>query len=614
MRIVQSLLLAGILCLAAQSGRAEVKLRMKEGYRVESHLNGQTVSFTDFLDAMVAVKNPTFFRNIKIVFDLSEDKKGMDTRWANGGPRLHVRHDVFLYDCEFDREFWLVARDLTFHGLFSFYNCKNLKGVFKGCEFRNSVRCFGNEFEFMDFEDCQFRHGFKWGRGFMMDHLKFSHCQFSVDPELLPNSYGPDMEGRTLLVNNKLEEFDLTLDHCVFKVPDSLAAHSQYFATMNHTQFSNLRIMHCDFHTGVNITQSSISNLFQSYGCHYRQSVVIDALNLNPVNTKVDWLSLDNYRLAVFHHDSDSLVSGLQPHLLNDPRTVNTLISCYANLYQAFRTQGNRLAANACYVEWKNLETVYLRNLSYTSVEGSPYFLYLMNIFLREFCDYGTNPLKSLLISAYVLLAFAAVYFLYPWQIGEPDRGFYRQMLLFAQYFTRPGRLAQMPAPGGTDWALEGNGSGWQAANSASRDLAAASQGTMADAYKQFVQTQPSKAMPFYFRLIGKYRLRTNLYTRFQQMLLRTIDWLPRQWQHYSPFRRFIYATFYGLLILTLLLSYLFVRVLDATALSLNVFSTLGFGQIPIYGVPRYLTILEGFIGWFLLSIFSVSLISQVIQ
>ena len=42
--------------------------------------------------------------------------------------------------------------------------------------------------------------------------------------------------------------------------------------------------------------------------------------------------------------------------------------------------------------------------------------------------------------------------------------------------------------------------------------------------------------------------------------------------------------------------------------------ATLGFGEIPIKGLPRYLAIIQGFIGWFMLTIFSVSLISQLLN
>ena len=52
---------------------------------------------------------------------------------------------------------------------------------------------------------------------------------------------------------------------------------------------------------------------------------------------------------------------------------------------------------------------------------------------------------------------------------------------------------------------------------------------------------------------------------------------------------------------------------INAITLSLNSFTTLGFGTIPTRGVARYLCIVEGFLGWFLLSIFTVALINQVL-
>ena len=52
---------------------------------------------------------------------------------------------------------------------------------------------------------------------------------------------------------------------------------------------------------------------------------------------------------------------------------------------------------------------------------------------------------------------------------------------------------------------------------------------------------------------------------------------------------------------------------LNAFTLSINAFITLGFGKIPTIGVAKYICILQGLIGWFLLSLFTVSLINQVL-
>ncbi len=62
-----------------------------------------------------------------------------------------------------------------------------------------------------------------------------------------------------------------------------------------------------------------------------------------------------------------------------------------------------------------------------------------------------------------------------------------------------------------------------------------------------------------------------------------------------------------------ILLLGLMISFLNAITLSLNAFTTLGFGNIPTHGIARYVCVLEGFIGWFLLSIFTVALINQVL-
>ncbi|MFC2123449.1 hypothetical protein ACFLU5_01460 [Bacteroidota bacterium] len=63
---------------------------------------------------------------------------------------------------------------------------------------------------------------------------------------------------------------------------------------------------------------------------------------------------------------------------------------------------------------------------------------------------------------------------------------------------------------------------------------------------------------------------------------------------------------------LSMVLGFL-ISLLNALTLSLNSFVTLGFGNIPTRGLARYICIIQGFIGWFLLSIFTVALINQVL-
>jgi hypothetical protein len=45
----------------------------------------------------------------------------------------------------------------------------------------------------------------------------------------------------------------------------------------------------------------------------------------------------------------------------------------------------------------------------------------------------------------------------------------------------------------------------------------------------------------------------------------------------------------------------------------MNAFITLGFGSIPTTGLPRYVCVFQGVLGWFLLSLFTVALLNQVL-
>ncbi|HEU5292032.1 MAG TPA: ion channel, partial [Cyclobacteriaceae bacterium] len=52
---------------------------------------------------------------------------------------------------------------------------------------------------------------------------------------------------------------------------------------------------------------------------------------------------------------------------------------------------------------------------------------------------------------------------------------------------------------------------------------------------------------------------------------------------------------------------------LNAVTLSMNAFITLGFGSIPTTGLARYVCVFQGVLGWFLLSLFTVALLNQVL-
>mgnify|MGYP001380260243 FL=1 len=121
--------------------------------------------------------------------------------------------------------------------------------------------------------------------------------------------------------------------------------------------------------------------------------------------------------------------------------------------------------------------------------------------------------------------------------------------------------------------------------------------------------------MPFLLHLIAlplyKFSLIKYQTNRF---LFRKTDFFKQQWDIQPFIKRVLKGIMLYIAVLVYLLFIVLLRGVNSLALSINTFSTLGFGDIPVTGLSRYVAIIEGFIGWFLLSIFSVSLISQILQ
>ncbi len=559
----------------------------------DSKIDGKTVSFTEFTDAMVNADKYTTFENVKIRYVFNIDKPGMDYRFDNGGPEIFVKQRIRLLNCDFDLIYWLVMRNVTFEDYFVFFNCSPLKAVFKNCTFKKTVRIYASQIEFIDFDTCSFEHGFKLERTGVKDRLKYSGCRFSVNPDIKDPTNEYDMGGILFTIADKNESVDLTLQDCEFNLPGSMKDNPQYFINLTGSSFSDLRLVNNKINANIDFSQSTVANTFLTYDCTYNGKILMDAFNINPINTRVQWSTVDNFRIGVYDEKTKRIFHGGLIDSVQDEFLFNNLISCYANFYNAYKAQGNKIAANECYIEWKNIETEYMKNVYHDKGGQKNFFYYIMNIFLRIFCDYGTNPLKAINIALYVLLAFAGIYFFFPYTVKAfGRRSLFQQLKLYGYYLSSPKTLLEIE----------------------DSEFANKKEPKSYTEYISFLQVT-GKKIPWYFHFFAKpiyflERLRetpAHLFYKF-------IDWFPDEWHSLSRSRKLFATVVYGFIVLITVIWFMLIHTLDSIVLSLNVFSTLGFGQIPVKGIPRYLSILEGFVGWFLLSIFSVSLISQVIQ
>ena len=130
---------------------------------------------------------------------------------------------------------------------------------------------------------------------------------------------------------------------------------------------------------------------------------------------------------------------------------------------------------------------------------------------------------------------------------------------------------------------------------------------------KQTLESRKNMPMLLHLMALPLYKF-SLLKFKVSLFVFRNSDLLKEEWQKQPRSKKIMKGGLVYLGVFIYLLGVVILRGINSIALSINTFSTLGFGDIPVTGISRYVAIIQGFIGWFLLSIFSVSLISQILQ
>ena len=259
--------------------------------------------------------------------------------------------------------------------------------------------------------------------------------------------------------------------------------------------------------------------------------------------------------------------------------------------YDFYKLQHDADYANKVYVEFKDLETKRYAFLYNKNPSFSRYFTWKINQFLSVFSAYGTNPSLSIVFSLYVILFFAFIYMLFPnnWESGKKNK-LMNRITFFTKYFRQKEGIKEIYE------------------EEKQHDVMSYTE------FKEYMHSS-KKEVPWFFLWLTKPIYYFSSYNyKMTGKVLRHTDILKGRWVD-LPKRRKVFTSFIiGGWILILIVVDILIKFLNAITLSINTFTTLGFGEIPIKGIPRYLAVIQGFIGWFMLTIFSVSLISQLLN
>lgn len=263
----------------------------------------------------------------------------------------------------------------------------------------------------------------------------------------------------------------------------------------------------------------------------------------------------------------------------------------FGGFYNLYTQQYDTDFANIVYVSLKNLDTERYNQLYLINPSFKNFFKWKINQFLKVFSLYGTSPSRTVIISVWIVFIFAFIYLFFPnsWDTINRNR-LIKRLEFYSRYFRSKKSMKDLYD------------------DNRSKDLM-----TFED-FKTYLG-QSKKEIPSYFILLAKpifYFAGANY--KIVSRVLSKMDVLKGRWVELPKRKKIVSSIVIGFWLFFLLLFDLFIKFLNALTLSLNTFTTLGFGEIPTTGIPRYLAIIQGFIGWFMLSIFSVSLISQVLN
>ncbi len=595
--------------------------------------NFKKYSYTEFFDKINSSKDSIVrLNNIFLEFDDVKDKKlehfKSNSPVAKSYPSkdtLYIKKEVVLnnvFDLQNYSNYFIMLQNIVFEekltlnnsSLYSTANSVFLKDVSISygddfIEVAKKTPSISNRYFYLDalasiFFNCRFYGQVVYGNNITEDngiYTLIKGCNF-YDPES-ENRRGSSFifryenQGSFDFTNNTLHSGRVYMG---FEKSNTMTLSNNDFSrvdqlNLNLSSFNAVRANISQNITNNNITlnTNSISNIGIITWPQFSESL-IDVLQLSNF---AEYLRANNYKLsngfaADKDYESERNLKYYKEHFrIENEQAYHGEKKLRSLFYNYYKQNLNTEYSNHVYVEIKNLETKRFAYLYSQNPTFKTFFKWRINQFLKVFSGYGTEPERAVIFSLYVILFFALIYLFFPnsWDKHGKNRIIDRYSFFF-KYMNKQAGIHEV--------YLED-----QKAEIMQYD-------TFKNLIKNSNQSVPkffsATALPLYKWAISG--------TKISASFLSKIDIMKGTWSELPKSKRIWKSILLVGAFLIAIIYDLFIKMLNALMLSINTFTTLGFGEIPIKGLPRYLAIIQGFIGWFMLTIFSVSLISQLLN
>ena len=430
-------------------------------------------------------------------------------------------------------------------------------------------------------------------RGYMMVLKNGNNGETYMFNELIENISMMRLEAsNTLILKEQLDileqlnEKNDSLQIIHTKSPEIIIQFSE-FETLNvYTDtFSLISISSNTIKDEISLHSLSVDSSF-----FFDKNKLPDVERINIDKTSFDNLSFNYNNKSYYGNEEFSDVKDIY----NNKKYLSgldKLIMIHRQFINILDTQGKG-AKKIGILKLKDLETTKKMYDYYNDTKTENWFNWKGSIFLKWYSDHGTNPFKALSYCFWVVIYFSLFYFIFYNDWDKIDRKFLIKRFNSAMdYFTTEKRI---------------------------EDFYSTTHDKEMTTFTEFKETldknkvhMPSMlvslAKPIYQISLLRYKLLSFSYKKAEFMA-------GRKWLDLKKKDRYLIGTLTFFLTISYIIYLISIRALNSLTLSINAFSTLGFGQIPVRGFTKYVAIIEGFIGWFLLSIFLVSILNQMMS
>lgn len=573
------------------------------------------ISLTELAEIMNSDKTEITIYNYKIVSKEEDQNLALNKFFFQifeiVPSRKKAIEQILFHDCIFD----LNEKDYL---VFKEWNIDNIKII--GCVFNNLVafeNIYSEDKPSFFIENCFFHDQIRIANNksgtrsiefinndfstdvlieLKLEKLMVDTCRFTADTGL----FNSRAEVRTFY---QLEVLEYPIDNVVLRknVFDNKGLTDLFSINFASAEFEELKI---------------ISNHMQTMnlsGAEVKKTLLIDSLFVDDYigilnfdfpedNTNASWYNLGGEKLSIFTIEEKLIIAyqAKTDKQLSENLKYNDLISAYNKFNTLYHNRGDITSANASYVEIKDIETRKQALIQKVNPSSNNLINYKLNQFLRFFSDYATNPGKSLKQSIYVILFFA---FWYIFTFSDWDKVTLR---FFTNEFNIFNNFTKYKKDISIYLILEEERERLKEEDA--ELISENSKATQKNPGKKVSRFDKLFSEPIYF--IGKFRY--NIIPG----LLRFVGFSVEPWKEHGIFEKAKSGVLLILIALVFILYVVIVRIFVSVMLSLNSFVVIGFGSLPNSNksIAMYLTIIEGIIGWFLLMIFTITLLSQVLQ